>query len=101
VKTLVVYAWCFSHGTLHRFKPRETPWCTATWVHLDAYSEDTALAIKQRAWGNARFLHELSPDQQVAIIGLAAGREPRADDGPSVAEAAANDRRWPLEKAGE
>ena len=98
MNALVVYAWCFSHGTLHRFKPRETPWCTASWVHLDAYSEEAALGIKQRAWGDAQFLHELSLDQQVVIIGLA---ESRQADGPTVAEATRDDRRWPLEKAGE
>lgn len=64
---LVHYAWCFDHGTLHRFSPRGTPWCTAAWVSLDAYTEETALAMKQEAWGDARFLHDLSPDQQAAI----------------------------------
>ncbi|MBR8638650.1 hypothetical protein KEF29_03385 [Streptomyces tuirus] len=29
------------------------------------------------------------------------GEQPAHDTGPSVREAAANDRRWPLEKAGE
>jgi hypothetical protein len=101
VKTIVVYAWCFSHGTLHRFQPAAEPWCTASWVHLDAYSEEVALAIKQRAWGDARFLHELAPDKQLAIIGLAEGRR-TPDDGPSVRDCAADDRRWfDGEKTGE
>lgn len=74
METLVIYAWCFSHGGLHRFKPREEPWCSAAWIHLDAYTEETALAIKQGAWGDARLLHELSPEQQAVITGLAAAR---------------------------
>jgi hypothetical protein len=101
MKTLVVYAWCFDHGALHRFQPRETPWCAGAWIHLDAYSEEAALAIKQRAWGEARFLDELTPDQQVTITGLAASRRTHGGSGPSVREAAADDRRWPLEREGE
>lgn len=97
---IVNYAWCFSHGALHRFKPRQTPWCTADWIMLDAYSEEVAIGIKQQAWGDARFLHELDPDQQLTIIGLAEQRRAR-HDGPSVAELADNDRRWDVEKAGE
>lgn len=101
MNTLAVYAWCFDHGTLHHFKPRQQDaWCTARWIHLDAYTEQAALLIKQRAWGDARFLHELSPEQQDTIIGRAASR-PAHDGGPSVAECADNDRRWPLEREGE
>lgn len=99
MKTLVVYAWCFDHGALHRFQPRATPWCTAAWIHLDAYSEEVALAIKQRAWGDARFLHELAAEQQATIVGLTASRRDH-DHGPSVAECAKVDRLWPLEKEG-
>ncbi|MEV0220842.1 hypothetical protein [Streptomyces sp. NPDC050704] len=76
MKVIVNYAWCFSHGTLHRFRYRETPWCTAQWVSLDAYSEEAALAVKQRAWGGARFLHELPAEQQLAIAGGEAGEQP-------------------------
>lgn len=101
MNTLVVYAWCFDHGTLHRFQPRATPWCTAAWVHLDAYTEETALAMKQSAWGGARFLHDLNADQQLTIVELAEARLTRRDDGPSVREAAAADRNWDVEKAGE
>jgi len=101
VNTIAVYAWCFDHGALHRFKPRQQDaWCTARWVHLDAYSEEAALAVKQRGWGDARFLHELSPEHQLAVIGLAASRNIH-NEGPSVAEWAAADRRWPLQKDGE
>jgi hypothetical protein len=74
MKTVVIYAWCFDHGELHRFRPREAPWCTAAWYALDAYSEEAALGIKRQAWGEARFLHELSVEQQAAITGLAANR---------------------------
>jgi hypothetical protein len=40
---------------------------------------------------------------QGAVIHWAeeAEEQPAHDDGPSIAEAAADDRRWPLEKAGE
>lgn len=100
MNTLVVYAWCFDHGRLHRFQPRATPWCTAAWIHLDAYSEEAAVAIKQRAWGHARYLYELSPEQQATITELAARRRAH-DAGPTVAECADNDRRWPLEREGE
>lgn len=63
-----VFAWCFDHGVLHRFRPRDhASWCTGRWVHLDAYVEATALGMKQEGWGDARFLHDLNPDQQATI----------------------------------
>jgi hypothetical protein len=60
------YAWCFSHGALHHFN--ETPWCTATWVAFTAATETDALAAKEHAYGDARFLHELPTEQQLDVI---------------------------------
>lgn len=100
MKTLVVYAWCFDHGTLHRFQPGTTPWCTAAWIHLDAYSEEVALAIKRRAWGDARFLDELTLEQQLTIVELAASRQAH-DAGPGIRDAADDDRaHWNAKYAG-
>lgn len=57
------FAWCFSHGRLHRFT-RE-PWCTATWVRLNGTTEDEALAAKRARFGDAQFLRHLPLEQQL------------------------------------
>lgn len=60
------YAWCFSHGLMHRF--HGDPWCTATWI---AFPVDTAMEAheaKHHAYGDARFLHELPAEQQMDVI---------------------------------
>jgi hypothetical protein len=62
------YAWCFSHGTMHRFPEGDRPWCTAAWVAFTATTEDNAMAAKQHAYGDARFLHELPATQQLEVI---------------------------------
>lgn len=62
------YAWCWSHGALHKFPAGQDPWCTATWVWLDGTVEEDALTDKQARYGDARFLHQLPADQQLAII---------------------------------
>lgn len=63
----VRFAWCFSHGVMHRFDPAD-PWCTATWVWLASRDEADALADKAARYGDAQFLHHLPADQQLAII---------------------------------
>ena len=62
-----MFAWCFSHGTLHRFNP-ENPWCTATWIAFTANTEEDALAAKREAYGDAQFLHHLPAVQQMEVI---------------------------------
>lgn len=62
------FAWCFSHGTMHRFQPDVEPWCTASWIGFTATTEATALEAKQHAYGEARFLHELPVQQQLEVI---------------------------------
>lgn len=69
------YAWCFSHGTLHRFQPGTTPWCTATWVAFTATTEAAALEAKQAAYGDARFLGQLPVGQQLDVIEIADARD--------------------------
>lgn len=66
----VTFAWCFSHGTLHRFRTTDTPWCTANWVWLSSRDESDAMADKQWRYGNAQFLDDLSPDDQAAVLDL-------------------------------
>ncbi|MCX5137613.1 hypothetical protein OOK06_36710 [Streptomyces sp. NBC_00340] len=68
------FAWCFSHGTMHRFQPDTDPWCTANWVAFTATAEDTALKAKTHAYGNARFLHELPVEQQLEVIEIGEAR---------------------------
>ena len=63
-----VYAWCFSHGTLHQFAGPEGPWCTADWVWLSGFTIDQALAAKQAAYGDAQFLDQLPAETQLAVI---------------------------------
>ena len=62
------FAWCFSHGRLHRFAADAGPWCTATWVWLDGSSEAEALTAKIERFGDTRFLNDLPDRQQLAII---------------------------------
>lgn len=68
------YAYCFDHGHFHRFRAGETPWCTARWIPFDAYTEETALAMKQQTYGDAQFLHQLPDEQQLSVIELAKDR---------------------------
>jgi hypothetical protein len=68
-----MFAWCFSHGTLHRFDP-EDPWCTATWIAFTATSGKEAFEAKRHAYGDARFLDQLSPEQQLEVIEAAETR---------------------------
>ena len=68
------YAWCFSHGVLHRFSSGNEPWCTATWIAFTATTEEGALAAKTEAYGDARFLHELPADKQIEVIKIAQAR---------------------------
>lgn len=62
----ISYAWCFSHGCIHRFVGE--PWCTATWVPLEGETEEQAMSVKEGRYGSARFLHDLPDEQQLATI---------------------------------
>jgi hypothetical protein len=66
----ITFAWCFSHGTMHRFHTTDTPWCTADWLWLAGSTETAALADKHQRYGDAQFLHDLTPEQQVAALEL-------------------------------
>lgn len=68
------YAWCFSHGVLHRFPAGDTPWCTATWVAFTATTKAEALAAKHAAYGDAQFLNDLPADKQIEVIETAEAR---------------------------
>lgn len=72
--TAAGYAWCFSHGTMHRFQPGTEPWCTATWVAFTETTEPGAHAAKQYAYGDARFLDELSIEKQLEVIEIGEAR---------------------------
>lgn len=63
-----LYAWCFSHGTIHAFA--DDPWCTAQWVRLEGDTEENALADKQARFGEARFLDHLPLEQQAQVCGI-------------------------------
>lgn len=60
------FAWCFSHGALHCFAGE--PWCTARWVSLPGGTEEEAMSSKKLAYGEARFLHQLPHDWQIALL---------------------------------
>lgn len=61
------FAWCFSHGRLHRFAGQ--PWCTAAWIGVTGVTEADAMDAKRAAWGDARFLDDIeSLDEQIAIL---------------------------------
>jgi len=62
------YAWCFDHGTLHRFHADEKPWCSAAWVSFAAPTEELALDAKHAAYGDAVFLDQLPLDKQLEVI---------------------------------
>ena len=62
------WAWCFSHGRLHRFASGEEPWCTATWAWLRGATENEALVDKSITYGDAQFLHHLPAEQQLQLI---------------------------------
>lgn len=79
--THVTYAWCFSHGRMHFFRPsREYPdgaWCTAFWVPLNGDTEEAALADKRARFTDARFDHELAPERRAEVFEAHAARNPR------------------------
>lgn len=72
--TKIRFAWCFSHGTMHRFPEGDEPWCTARWIAFTATTQEEADAAKQAAYGDARFLHELSSERQLEIIEMGEAR---------------------------
>lgn len=63
------FAWCFSHGTLHRFEGAlGEEWCTANWVPFAAATRGDALAVKNAWYGDAVFLEDLTLEQQVKVL---------------------------------
>lgn len=68
------FAWCFSHGTMHRFNAGDEPWCTASWVAFTATTIEDANEAKQAAYGDARFLHDLPADKQIEVIEIGDAR---------------------------
>ena len=66
------FAWCFSHGRLHVFRPStEYPdgaWCTATWVPFAAATEEQAIEAKQVAYGDAAFFDDLPVGKQLEVV---------------------------------
>ncbi|MFE6412602.1 hypothetical protein ACFVOR_37345 [Streptomyces sp. NPDC057837] len=70
----ITFAWCFSHGTMHRFKDGDQPWCTASWVAFTATTEEAAQEAKQHAYGEARFLDELPAEKQLEVIKIGEAR---------------------------
>lgn len=72
--TTPTYAWCFSHGTMHRFQPGTEPWCTASWVAFTATTQEAATEAKLHAYGDARFLDELPAEKQLEIIEIGDAR---------------------------
>ena len=62
------FAWCFSHGRLHRFPAPTEPWCTAHWAPLSGSTEAEACADKERRYGSAMFIDGLPGEQQLALI---------------------------------
>lgn len=65
------YAWCFSHGRMHTFRPsreyQDGAWCTALWVPLAGNDEAAALADKTQRYGTGKFIDQLPLDKQMAI----------------------------------
>lgn len=59
------FAWCFSHGRMHRFTAE--PWCTATWARLAGTKGVEAAADKWGRFGDAHFLHQLPLEQQAEV----------------------------------
>jgi hypothetical protein len=66
------FAWCFSHGRLHRFLKK--PWCTATWARLAGTTEAEALADKAARFGDATFSNDLPLETQVELMQAGEGR---------------------------
>lgn len=67
----IVFAWCFSHGDLHRFAG--TPHCNGTWVAFPhgVGQEGEVLAAKEAAYGTARFLDDLGFTEREAVAEVA------------------------------
>lgn len=72
------FAFCFSHGRMHTFRPSEEypdgAWCTAQWVPLEGANVDAAWADKTQRYGDAQFMHHLSLEQQASVYELAEKR---------------------------
>lgn len=67
--TPIMYAFCFDHGELHVFRGGE-PWCTAAWVTLSGSNREEAWEEKLSRFGEARFVDDLSLEQQVEVLQL-------------------------------
>lgn len=61
----LTFAWCFSHGLMHTFDGE--PWCTASWVVLDASDKATAHAVKLARFGDAQFMRDLPFEIQIEV----------------------------------
>jgi hypothetical protein len=68
------FAWCFDHGTMHRFPEGDEPWCTAAWIAFTATTQEEADAAKQAAYGDVQYLDELPGEQQLEIIEIGEAR---------------------------
>jgi hypothetical protein len=68
------FAWCFSHGRLHRFAGPDAPWCTAHWAPLSGVTEAEAYRDKVTRFGSVQFIDSLTGEQQLALIDLHSAR---------------------------
>ena len=73
------YAWCFSCGCPHLFRPVDTP-CTALWVYLAGVTEGEARSDKQARYGDAQFLHQL-PDVEAQAAVMQLSQQQRPEEG--------------------
>lgn len=65
---VMMFHWCFDHGSWHTTKLDEQCWCTAAWVTIEGDTQEEADANRNRMYGSARFLHELPPLLQVKVV---------------------------------
>ena len=62
-------AWCFDHGTLHRFG-EDGERCNAAWVPLDGETDEEALNQKELMWGPGQFFGDLDLERQGGLIAI-------------------------------
>ncbi|MFY1686391.1 hypothetical protein [Plantactinospora sp. WMMB782] len=67
------YAWCFSHGRMHKFVAPEGPWCSASWLPLGE-DEEAAYSAKAARVGDAQFMDDLPLEVQVEVVDECAGQ---------------------------
>jgi hypothetical protein len=66
----VTFAWCFSHGRLHKFAPDVEPWCTGNWVAFVARSEEEAMEAKVASYGEAVSFDDLPYDKKLEVLDI-------------------------------